>query len=193
MALDPKFDAASEAAESWPNTVAMIAHLGPSGAVDPAYELLLPNPAHEVRYYLQDDFREHADVLDRMNAHLAAVSDGPVKWEHGRGLSAIVFVPRATLPHVWSSAHEAAKGIAGLTIDLLARPLEGITDPAEQWSLAKEILANRSEAIAISNDEVATWQERIRRERVMVNIQSPSEIEGQAPSAERPPALNDLP
>ena len=107
------FEAASKAAESWLNTVSVIAHLGKGGNVDAAYHLLLPSPERGDRSYaLQNSWRQHAAVLKEMLDGLAVVSDGPVKWEHGRGLSAITGVPNATYPHVWSSAHEAAVGIA---------------------------------------------------------------------------------
>src|SRR5262245_54147871 len=108
MSLDPKFEAASRAAESWLNTVASVAHLGRGGAVDPAFELLLPTKGGGARYNLRDSYAEHAGLLDRMKDKLALQSDGPVQWEHGRGLSAIARVPSAVYPHVWSSAHEAA-------------------------------------------------------------------------------------
>jgi hypothetical protein len=52
-----------------------------------------------------------------------------------------------------------------MALDLLVRPLEGITDPTEQRTLAQRLLADRSKALAIPLDEVADLQERIRRER----------------------------
>jgi hypothetical protein len=165
MSIDPsKFRAASEACEDWLNIVSFISHFGPSGAVDQLYPLLMPTEATK-RTNLQTSYNEHAALLDQLKDSLAVVSDGPVKWEHGRGWSGIARVPAGVYPHVWSSAHEAAEGIARMALDMLTRPLEGITDPAEQYTEAKRVLAARWKAMAISLEEVADLQERIRRER----------------------------
>jgi hypothetical protein len=116
-------------------------------------------------YNLQDSYREHAEAMDEARDALAALSDGPVIWEHGRGWSGIARVPDAVYQHRWSSAHEAAVDIAGLALDMLVWPLEGITDPQEQWEVARERLARCWKALAIPMDEEAALCERIRRER----------------------------
>jgi hypothetical protein len=72
-------------------------------------------------------------------------------------------------PHVWSSAHEAAVGIARLALDLLVVPLADITDAAEQQATAKRLLTTYWRAIAIPISKVAALQERIRRERAKLS------------------------
>src|SRR5262245_52870487 len=127
MALNPtKFRAASKAAEGWLNTAALVGHFGPSGSVGPLFDLLLPPSEGGRGSNLQDSYREHAGVLDQAREALARVSDGPVTWEHGRGLSGMVRHPAAVYPHHWSSAHEAAVGIAQLVLESLVWPLAGI-------------------------------------------------------------------
>jgi hypothetical protein len=160
-----KFRAASEAAEGWPAIVAMLAP-GKGGrrlGVDMAMKLLMPSKG--IRHNLQDSYRQHIETLDQAMDQLAALSDGLVKWNHGRGMSAIARVPSVTLPHVWTSAHEAAAGIARMALILLAEPFAKVTDPAEQVKLAKKLLARRSKALVITSEEVADLQARIRRER----------------------------
>ena len=83
-------------------------------------------------------------------------------------------VPSAVYPHVWSSATEAAAGIAELALDILIAPLEGVANPAEQSALAERLLAARAKALAMSLDEVATLQERIRREREKLLASGPT-------------------
>jgi hypothetical protein len=129
-----------------------------------------------------EDYGRHAEALDQAKDTLAALSDGPVKWEHGRGRIAAAYDPTAVYPHVWSSAHEAAAGIARLALEMLVRPLEGITDPAEQRALARRLMAGRWKALVIPLEEVAALQERIRRERAKLLWQTPPS----AMSCERP-------
>jgi hypothetical protein len=175
-----RFRAASEAAEGWLNTVALIAHLGRGGNVDAAMRLLMTTKG--VRYNLLDDYNEHVETLDEAKDKLAALSDAPIKWKHGRGLSGMARVPSAVYPHVWSSAHEASEGIARLALSRLASPVGAITDPTEQRDLAKRLLAKASKALAISTDEVADLQERIRRERAKLLNQAAS---AEAPQSQR--------
>jgi hypothetical protein len=165
MSPDPKFLAASKAAESWLNTVAVVAHLAQGGNVDLAYRLLMPTKDRSIRRNVLDDYQEHIEVLDQSRDQLAAQSESPVTWAHGRGWSGIARVPAAVYPHVWCSAHEAAAGIAQLALAMLVWPLEEITDPAEQRVLARHLLADRWKALVIPLEEVAALQERIRRER----------------------------
>lgn len=163
MSPDPRLRVASQAAESWLNTVSLVAEFGQAGNVAMAYQMLLPSESQ--RRDLQTDYLEHFVTLTQQTEQLAAVSDGPVIWEHGRGWSAIAHVPSAVYPHRWSSAHEAAVGIAGLALDMLASPLAGITDPAQQWAIGEQLLAGRAKALVMTMEEVAALQERIRRER----------------------------
>jgi hypothetical protein len=209
MSVDTsKLRAASEAAESWLNTVAVVAEFGRTGDVDAAFRLLLPSESDgrhnseedakrkteallaEVglpsfgrnRYLdvvcelllrgevgrapsLQDSFRQHWPVLDQAREDLAARSEESVMWGDGRGRKAISRVPDATHPLIWSSAHEAAAGIARLALEMLAWPVAA-ADPEEQWPLAEQLLAQRWKALALPVDEVAHLQARIRRERV---------------------------
>ena len=111
---------------------------------------------------VKKDGRVIRGVLDR----LAAVSDGPVKWAHGRGRSGIARCPGAIYPHVWSSAHEAVLEIVDLALDLFYSPLEGILDAKEQKATFQKLLSKRRrQALAMTIDERAELQERIRRER----------------------------
>src|SRR5262249_39268729 len=66
---------------------------------------------------------------------------------------------------VWSSAHEAAAGIARLALEMLVHPLAEITDPAEQWRAAEQLLAAHWKKFAMSPAKVASLAERIRSER----------------------------
>lgn len=160
------FEAASIAAESWLNTCGLITSLEPTQVdVDVIYRLLMPTREAVSRRNLVDRFNDHIGTLEPLFPTLAAVSDGPVVWAHGRGRSGLARGPDAVYPHVWSSAHEAAAGVAELAIDFLTRPLEGITDPAEQRQQARRLLDRRCKALEMSIEEVAALQERIRRER----------------------------
>lgn len=60
MSLDSKFQAASEAAEGWLNTVAMVFHLGRNGNVDMAMRLLMPVNDKQ-RYNLLESYSEYAE------------------------------------------------------------------------------------------------------------------------------------
>ena len=163
------FDGASRAAESWINTVGLVAKLGERGSVDAAYRLLL-SPADEPNWpNLLESFNQHGGTLRDAFRDLASLSDGPIKWRHGRGRSAIANRPELVFPHVWSSAHEAAYGIAELAIDLLVAPLEGINDLQEQTSAGQQLLSSRWQALVVSVDEVTSLQERIRRERAKLS------------------------
>src|SRR5262245_16981461 len=112
---EDKFRAASEAAESWLNTDSFVAEFGLAGKLDRAFKLLLPSKGmlRSNRRYKRS---QHAEVLELFLEHLRAVSDGPIKWENGRGLSAVARVPAAVYPHRWSSAHEAALRVAELAL-----------------------------------------------------------------------------
>jgi hypothetical protein len=177
MSLPPTFLQASEAAEGWLGTVRFIAHFGPSGSVGPLYELLLPtpdptNPRGKRRkgkelpgWNLQDSYNTYAPIIMEALPLLAKVTDGPVRWEHGRGRSGVARVPSMVYPERWSSGHEASAGITRMALAMLASPLEGINDPAEQWQLAQQLLARHWKALVLPIEEVADLQERIRRER----------------------------
>jgi hypothetical protein len=196
MSIDdlPKFQAASEAAERWLVTVSMVVHLGQTGNVDEAFKLLMPTlPTKNGRLYnLQDSYNEHVEVLKQARDLLATLSDAPVIWEHGRGRSGVARVPAAVYPHIWSSAHEAAAGIARLALEVLAWPVGEITDPSEQWTLAEQLLAQCWQALTIPLDEEAKLRERIRRERAKLLVQVPSSCSmlasaNYAPSEQLPP------
>jgi hypothetical protein len=133
-----------------------------------------PDTKNGKPYNLHDSYAEHAAILDKARVVLTVLSDGPVKWEHGRGLSGVARVPTAVLPHVWSSAHEAAAGIAELGLRLLPRALELMSDPpkkSKEKVLAKQVVENTGKALAISLDEEATLYQRIRRERAKLVAQ----------------------
>jgi hypothetical protein len=179
------FRAASEAAESWVNTVAQVAKFGRSGT-DNGVDLMLTllTPLKGVKRNLHDDYHEHVDLLKRMQEQMAVVSDGPVKWEHGRGVSGVARVPASVFPHVWSSAHEAAVYLAGLTLDWLGLPLTEIADPAKLTKTDRNIVVNRCKALAMSPAEVADWQERIRRERAKL-LSRMSQVEREEQTEEK--------
>lgn len=160
MAVPDSFKAASKAAESWVARVSLVATLGKLGNVDEAYNLLAALP-----HSLQDSYKDHAETLETVEQELSAISDGPVKWETGRGRSSICEDPTHVYPHCWSSAHEAALGIADLALELLVSPLAQVSDPSKQKKLAEELLTARWKAVAMTADEVASLRERIRRER----------------------------
>jgi len=184
MTESGRFEAASEAAERWPNSVAVVAHLAKIGNVDEAYRILLPSKGRRASTSLWTSVREHAGVLHELAPELAKVSDGAVKWERGRGLTG-VFTDPGVLPHTWSSAHEAALGIAQTTLQLLADPLDGLEVTA-QWAAGKRLLEDRAHAISMTSDEVSILQERFRRERAKFSPRAKTGI--LATTAEPPPA-----
>jgi hypothetical protein len=173
MTLPANFQAASEAAEAWLSTVALVAHFGPSKSVEPLYELLMPGPKQQSKprkrrpWNLLDDYNQHIETIDKAIPMLATVTDGPVSWEHARGWSAIARVPLMVKPERWSSGHEASTGITGMALDMLVSPIVKITDPTpgKQRQLARQLLGHCWKALVLPLDEVADLQERIRRER----------------------------
>ena len=151
--FESDFKVASRRAEAWLGFVHRITYFGKLGRVDPAYKLL------EI---LQNEYYKHRDNLNAVADQLRPLSDSPFNWGLGRGWSGIL---KSDGPvSCWSSAHEAAVGIAEITLAALFGPLEGIT-PAEQFALAKRLLANHWQALVIKDDELAALRERIRRER----------------------------
>ena len=115
---------------------------------------------------LQSDHERCDAVVTEKLSDLAALSDGPIKWALGRGLSSLVRNRDAAIPQVWSSAHKAALKIAVMVLESFYWPLEGITDADEQQATFRKLLsAGRRKALAMTNEEVADLQERIRRER----------------------------
>src|SRR5687768_6526181 len=98
MAFESKFAAASKAAGTWLNTVGLIAKFGRTGAVDPSYELLMPSEGRAGPDLLSS-FAEYGPTIRSMLTPLRSVSDGQVRWEHGRGLSGIVVDPKNVFPH----------------------------------------------------------------------------------------------
>jgi hypothetical protein len=159
--FDPQsFRAASERLRLTVNTVAMIADGSHIGSPSDAFALL--SSLHN------DEERCHT-VICPLLTKLAAISDWPpVQWSHGRGLSGLVrpCAKGAAFPHVWSSAHEAALDILRLSVRYFFWPLDGITDPDEQRSVFKRLLSKRRrKALAMTIEEVAELQNRIRREQ----------------------------
>ncbi len=179
-----KFQAASEAAESWPAKLAQIAELGRrhdgTGAAL-AYCMLIPNaegigPAYNSFPWpitthtcltLQDSHREHAVVLNQMKDRLVGVTTGQFIWPHGLG----------GRPVAWSSAHEAATGLVYQAIFLLVWPLGQHEDPAERDRRARHLLETESQSLALSWEQVADLKERIYRERVRLLGQVPPQSE----------------
>lgn len=114
---------------------------------------------------LQESFHAHAPALRSALDKLAALSDSPVEWCHGRGLSGLpANCPDQILPHVWCSAHEASLKIAAMVLHIFVDPLEG-HGPREQFEITRENLERKAKAFAIPIDELAKLQMLIRRER----------------------------
>jgi hypothetical protein len=99
MSFDPAaFRAASEAAESWFNTVFIVANAGRNGpeAVEVAYEGVV-DMAYECRMPCEGntdcnllvECEQHAPVLGHVLKRLKALSDGAVTWGDDRGPRAL--------------------------------------------------------------------------------------------------------
>jgi hypothetical protein len=172
MAVDrEQFLAASEAAERWLGLVEVVADLGRMESLDPRPKCARGRPKHpnldaaytmlcEAPGNLQDEYRAHDSALREAFEELRVKSDAPVRWvdvcvEPG---------PRFSPPD-WSSAHEAAHGIALLFLGALVYPLTNFTNAAKQRAQAKRLLTTRWKALAMRFEGVKALQERIRRER----------------------------
>jgi hypothetical protein len=157
MSAKSSFRDASERLELTFSAVAVIAKGCP---LDAAFEILSA---------MQVDEERHGAAVYGVLDKLAAVSDGPIKWSHGRGASGFARVPSAVFPHVWSSAHQAALEISRLALDHFYWPLAGITNPKEQQSTFKRLLSkSRRKVMALTMEEIADLQERMRRERAKI-------------------------
>ncbi len=162
---ESRFRAASEAAENWVNTVGLVAHFGPSGAIDPLYEQLLPS-GKDIGYNLRDSYHEHIEVLTTLWGKLAEVNTvGPVGLKHGLGWSGVARAPRAMYPERWLSRHEAAAGLARMTLEMLTEPLAGVP-LAKQRATAKRLLAAKWKALAVPGDLLADLRAGVRDERM---------------------------
>ena len=164
MSSHTSFKFASERLELTVNAIACIAKGEP---LDSSFASLS---------VMQFDEERHGGLLYRSLDQIAAISDEPIEWSHGRGLSGLVRGPADTFPHVWSSAHQAALELSRIALRYFFWPLE-VTHASgklsefqhlavEQLALFRKLLsARRRKAMAMSMQEVAQWQERIRRER----------------------------
>jgi hypothetical protein len=162
VSTESTFQFASERLELAVNTVAVIAE---GCSADSAFALL---------YTIQHDRERHSGILYDSIGKLATLSDGAIVWAHGRGRHGVVQCPDVFLPFRWSSAHEAALEVSRLALEYFFWPLELPPDSLvkfEQLSVGQLTLfqslldINRRKALALTMDEVADWQERIRRER----------------------------
>ena len=169
MSSEPTFQDASERLELHVNSVAYIARGCPLGD---AFALLSVIQLDEERY---------GSLLDHSLDMLAAISEGPIEWEHGRGLSGFVVAPAAVFPHVWLSAHEAALVLSRLALRCFFRPLEvgTLTEFQEltgeqRATFRKALSASRRKALAMTIQEVAQWRAKIRRERLKLELAAPS-------------------
>ncbi len=147
------FLAASQRAEYWINSVASIARYAELDNVELAYGMV-----ETLKYRIA----ESGEALESRFEELAILSDSQVTFE-GFGWHAL---NDARFPGVWSSAHEAVHGVTIEALEILAQPLEGITDQKQQYELFTRLLSERGHALRISMVEVAKTQERIRRERL---------------------------
>jgi hypothetical protein len=168
----PGFESDSIAAENWLNTLAAVQHLfkGPKPNIDDAYRLLMPTKDHG--YNLLDSYLEHDEGLRQMKGKLDAISKAVKEKPFARG----------EYPVTWSSAHEAAAGLARFALEWFVCPLAGITDQAEQWREAKRLLAVHGKKFAalrnLSPDRVAALEARIRREtaKLLMKLAKQEEI-----------------
>jgi hypothetical protein len=158
---DKKLFAASKAAEGWLNTVSYLAQSGEWGrdARHAAVGFLPIGPGNN----LFDSYKKNVEALERAKDAFVGVSDGVVKWNGGP--RAVARNPSSLYPYVWTSAHEAAVGIAREALERLAFPLLRLP-LAERLDEFGRLLAAEWKALALSSDEVAELQARIRRERV---------------------------
>lgn len=171
--MDSKFRTASKRAELWLGIPRLVGDFGSKGKVDPLFQTLILSI---------EDYNEHAPIIRSALDDLRRVSDGPVKWGPDRG-SRAVFKNDGFVLNVWSSAHEAACEILGLILEFLVNPLDGVTDPKKQKALAKKLLAERWQALSITDEEMADLQERIRRELAKLLLKG----NGSPTFAEAPP------
>ncbi|WP_166820013.1 hypothetical protein [Thalassoroseus pseudoceratinae] len=155
------FLTASQRAEYWINSVASIARYAELDNVELAYGTVQT---------LQYRIEESGEALESRFEELAILSDSQVTFE-GFGWHAL---NDARFPGVWSSAHEAVHGVTIEALEILAQPLEDITDQKEQNELFTRLLSERGHALKISMVEVAKVQERIRRERLKLVGPPPS-------------------
>ena len=139
---------------------------------------------------IQFEYHRFDKVIHEQLDRIAAISDGKLEWAHGRGQSGLAreSARNAFYPHVWSSAHEATRHISLLALEYFFWPLNvacenwstvgfhELTD--EQREMFERILsADRRKALAMTMQEVAQWQERIRRERAILLVQDSSSSE----------------
>lgn len=149
---------ASERAEAWVHIIHMVGYLGERGSTLEAYRLL---------DFLQDDYARNIEALRADLQATITVSDGPVPWPEDRGYSAAY---QGGTVSCWSSAHEAADGLARMALSLLVWPLDGLEDADQQRLVCVQLLQERWKAIAIPQAEAAALQERIRRERAKLKL-----------------------
>lgn len=160
---DAEIREASEAAEGWLTTVQLVSLFGPAGAVDQLYPMLMPGQRQD---NLLESYNRHVRSINAVRERFAVVSDGYVKWEVGRGWSAIGRgSPKTWRPLIWDSAHEASAGIARMALGMLVVPLNGITHHDEQRAEAEKLLQRRWKALEMTTDECAEIEARVRRER----------------------------
>lgn len=161
MSTKSSFQYASERLET---TFACVAHIADGCPLESAFAILSA---------MQVDEERHGATVDGALDKLATVSDEPIKWQHDRGASGFARVPSAVFPHVWSSAHEAALGISRLALEHFYWPLE-LNSRTEYKKLStdqskrfKRLLSkSRRKVLAMTMEEIADLQERMRRERM---------------------------
>ena len=149
MTTKAEFTAASERAELWLRASASIAKFGERKQFEHAKRLF---------DVLAKDWKKHAGIINSAREQLALLSDGPIQWPEDRGWSAMYKAGVGTVS-CWSSAHEAAHGVALMVLDVVSGG-----HLTERWKV-----------LVIPETEIAKLRERIRRERAKLLAQWPND------------------
>ncbi len=170
MSVDPKFFAASEAAEGWTVLLADFAYWAERGNWKCAYAKL---------FQLRWEIEKHRPALESALDKLAAVGI-VIRHQHG--------VHRR---RVYNSAHEATLEIAGEAVDVLIYE-SGLGNeklPDDWQGIAEQQLARLWERFVVSEAELSAG---IRRERAKLMQDSQAKPEGKNRSAKEPPDCESL-
>lgn len=133
---------------------------------------------------LHDDYSKCVELLVEKEEKLAALSDDPITCPENLGWRGL---NEKVLTSCWSNAHEAARGWALMTLQMLYWPFfeteldrnlaelpewkfQPITDLDEQRAFAEHLLADHWRVLVIPPDELSALQERIRRERAKLSL-----------------------
>jgi hypothetical protein len=197
------FVAASKAAECWIKTVRLVPMMR-EGDVDTLYRHLLRSTRDDYPDNLATSYAIHAECLEARFDELAGISDGPITWRDLLGLKESEPTPFGFFPRAWSSAHEAAAGIALATLELLVDPLWIMADLAKaassdyvnneesQTALARRLLKQYRPVLTFAAGPLESFKERLRRERsVLLNRRVVEERKEPKRRSRRGPTVNE--